>query len=61
MSTRCAVRRPLVYSDRFCDQLLSLPMCPYLTEDELATVAAEVANHTARTPPAPVDAATQTD
>ena len=50
MSTRCIVPRPLVHTDRYCDQLLSLPMCPCLTEEEMDTVVQEVAACTVETP-----------
>ncbi len=46
-STRCIVPRPLVYTDRYCDQLLSLPMCPCLTETDMDTVVREVSAATA--------------
>lgn len=50
MSTRCIVPRPLVYTDRYCDQLLSLPMCPCLTEEDMDTVVRELNEVTVTTP-----------
>jgi dTDP-4-amino-4,6-dideoxygalactose transaminase len=50
MSTRCIVPRPLMYTDQYCDQLLSLPMCPCLTEEDLDTVVREVATCTVEVP-----------
>ncbi len=50
MSTRCVVPRPLVYTDQYCDQLLSLPMCPCLTEEEMDTVVHGLCEMTAAAP-----------
>ena len=61
MSARCLVPRPLVYSDRFCDQLLSLPICPYLSDSEIETVAAEVTDFIRQSAPDPVDAPVSTE
>lgn len=44
----CVVPNSLVNTDAFCDQLLSLPMCPYLTLDDVETVAHEVTTVWAR-------------
>ncbi len=38
----CFIPVPLAHTETFCDQLLSLPMCPYLTLDDVETVAHEV-------------------
>jgi len=43
LQKKCIVPRPPVHTDRFCDEILSLPICPYLTDDEADQVAAEVA------------------
>jgi dTDP-4-amino-4,6-dideoxygalactose transaminase len=60
MSALWTVPRPLVHTDRFCDELLSLPMCPYLSEDELETVAREVVAFTTGTAAEIADAQAQT-
>jgi dTDP-4-amino-4,6-dideoxygalactose transaminase len=44
----CVTPSPLTYSETFCDQLLSLPVCPFLTLDEVETVAEEVKTALAR-------------
>ncbi len=59
MSTHCIVPRSLVYTDRYCDQLLSLPMCPCLTEEEMDTVVREVSEVTATTPVVDGEASSQ--
>lgn len=38
----CITESPLANTDTLCDELLSLPMCPYLTLDDVGTVAGEV-------------------
>ncbi|MGB2986101.1 MAG: DegT/DnrJ/EryC1/StrS family aminotransferase [Phycisphaerae bacterium] len=38
----CVVPEPLVNTEALCDTILSLPMCPFLTLDDLETVAHEV-------------------
>ncbi len=38
----CITQSPLTNTDTFCDDLLSLPMCPYLTLDDVEMVAGEV-------------------
>ncbi len=43
---RCLIPGPLPNADRFASQLLSLPICPYTTPDDVAEVAAAV--HAAR-------------
>lgn len=35
----CSIPRPTTNTDSFCDELLSLPMCPFLTLDEVENVA----------------------
>ena len=35
----CVVPRPLEHTEAFCGQLLSLPMCPYLTAEQIEEVA----------------------
>ncbi len=40
----CIVPRPLRITESYADQLLSLPMCPFLTLDQLETVAEELQN-----------------
>lgn len=35
----CVIPTPVPHTETFCDQLLSLPMCPYLSLDDLETVA----------------------
>ena len=44
----CLVPSPVTYTDTFCDQLLSLPMCPYLALGDVESVAHEVASGLAR-------------
>ncbi len=46
----CVIPRPLVHASRFCDEILSLPMCPYLREDEITTIAREVTAFTSTSP-----------
>ncbi|MBU0718123.1 MAG: DegT/DnrJ/EryC1/StrS family aminotransferase [Planctomycetes bacterium] len=36
---RCIIPQPLTYTTTYCDQLLSLPMCPYLTNSQVEKVA----------------------
>ena len=38
----CFIPAPLANTEAFCDQLLSLPMCPYLTLNDVETVSHEV-------------------
>ncbi len=38
----CITQDPLANTDTFCDELLSLPMCPFLTLDNVETAAGEV-------------------
>lgn len=38
----CIAQGPLGNTDTFCDELLSLPMCPFLTLDSVEAVAGEV-------------------
>ena len=38
----CVVAGPLTHTEASCDQLLSLPICPLLSLDEVETVVAEV-------------------
>lgn len=52
LSTRCIVPRPLVYTDRYCDQLLSLPMCPCLTEEDMDQVVRALCELTTAVPAA---------
>jgi dTDP-4-amino-4,6-dideoxygalactose transaminase len=40
----CFIPTPLANTETFCHQLLSLPMCPYLTLNDVETVAHEVAS-----------------
>ncbi len=40
----CIVPRPLRITESYADQLLSLPLCPFLTLDQLETVAEELQN-----------------
>lgn len=35
----CIIPRPLVHTSKSCDEILSLPICPYLSEAEVETVA----------------------
>ncbi len=39
LKVRCVIPRPLPYSERFCHELISLPLCPYLETEEVETVA----------------------
>ncbi|UCE60883.1 MAG: DegT/DnrJ/EryC1/StrS family aminotransferase [Phycisphaerales bacterium] len=45
---RCLVPQPLVHTEAFSDELLSLPLCPRLTDQQLETVAQEVCAHASR-------------
>jgi len=47
----CLVPQPMKHTDEFCDEILSLPMCPYLTETDLETVAGEVCAHAIKAQP----------
>lgn len=38
----CITQGPLANTDTFCDELLSLPMCPFLTLDNVETAVGEV-------------------
>ena len=38
----CMIPRPLTHADAMCDDLLSLPLCPFLTEQEQDQVVEEV-------------------
>ena len=38
----CGVAAPLTNTELCCDEILSLPICPFITEDEVETVANEV-------------------
>ena len=53
----CLVPHPVTYTDTFCDQLLSLPMCPYLALGDVERVAHNVLTGLARptTPRTPQD------
>lgn len=42
LRSRCIVPQPLRNTERFCGQLLSLPMCPYLTPQETHTIVGEL-------------------
>ena len=53
-SSRCLVPRSLTCTTTFCDEILSLPMCPYLTEDQVAAITDVVVEHAV----APASAAT---
>ena len=35
----CMVPQPLTNTDAFCDRILSLPICPYITEEQVLEVA----------------------
>lgn len=37
-----SVPHPVKYTDTYCDEILSLPLCPYLTGEEVETIADEV-------------------
>lgn len=38
----CGVTKPLTHTETFCDQILSLPICPFLSLDDVEDVAHEV-------------------
>lgn len=38
----CVTVGPMTYTDSFCDDILSLPLCPYISLNELEEVAASV-------------------
>ena len=48
----CVIPQPLTYTTAYGDQVLSLPMCPYLTEKQVEQVACAVGART-EAPPAP--------
>ncbi len=43
MEDCCKVPQPLPESETLCDEIISLPIGPFITEDEIETVATEVA------------------
>ena len=46
---KCVVPRPLKNTEAFCDQLLSLPMCPFLTEQQVEQVAGALVRNVEKT------------
>jgi len=50
----CIVPRPLTHAGTFCDEILSLPICPYITREEVAGIAREVTRRTAVREPASI-------
>jgi dTDP-4-amino-4,6-dideoxygalactose transaminase len=43
MEECCKIPEPLPEAETLCDEILSLPICPFITETEIETVATEVA------------------
>jgi dTDP-4-amino-4,6-dideoxygalactose transaminase len=38
----CSIPHPLVHTEQICDNILSLPICPFLALDDIETVSATV-------------------
>lgn len=45
LGRQCRIPRPLRWTASCCDQILSLPMCPSLTDEQVAEVASVVVEH----------------
>ena len=40
----CVVPQPLTHTDTLCDEILSLPLCPYITEEQVLEVAETISS-----------------